>query len=125
MFPPILANENFPAQSVRALRGHGYDVLWIGEAAGGIADVEILEIARQQRRWILTFDRDYGELIFARRLPPPPAVVLFRVAHYEPHEPATMALRVLSGAEAERGGFFVVDERGQRWRPFTHAEART
>jgi predicted nuclease of predicted toxin-antitoxin system len=125
MRPSLLADENFPAPSVRALRDHGYDVLSIAESASSIADVAVMEIARRQLRWILTFDRDYGELVFARRLPPPPAIVLFRVSGYSPQEPAILAMRVLSGAEAGQGGFFVVDGRGQRWRSFTHGDAGT
>lgn len=125
MRPLLLTDENFPAPSVRVLRDHGYDVLSIAESASSIADTAVMEIALRQQRWILTFDRDYGELVFARRLPPPPAIVLFRVTGYAPQEPAILAMRVLSSAEARQGGFFVVDERGQRWRPFTHGDART
>lgn len=125
MHPLLLADENFPAHSVRALRDQGYDVLSIAESASSITDVAVMDIARQQHRWILTFDRDYGELVFVRRLPPPPAIILFRVTRYEPQQPAILALRVLSSAQAGQGGFFVVGERGQRWRPFDHSDGRT
>lgn len=125
MRPRLLADENFPAPSVRLLRDHGYDVLSIAESASSIADVDVMEIARSAQRRILTFDRDYGELAFVRRLPPPPAIVLLRMTRYQPQEPAIRAMRVLSSAEAGQGGFFVVDERGQRWRPFAPGDAGT
>jgi len=38
----LLANENFPADAVQALRTSGYNVLWIREAAPGISDPEVL-----------------------------------------------------------------------------------
>jgi predicted nucleic acid-binding protein len=55
-------NENFPAPSVAVLRASGHDVLSIGEAHSGIDDMAVLALARQEGRWLVTFDRDYGEL---------------------------------------------------------------
>jgi predicted nuclease of predicted toxin-antitoxin system len=60
----ILADENLDAEIVVYLRGLGNDVVWIVEAGRGMSDVEILELAQQESRVVVTFDRDFGELVF-------------------------------------------------------------
>jgi predicted nuclease of predicted toxin-antitoxin system len=60
----LLANENFPLVSVQLLRQANYDVASITEDSPGIEDPEVLARAVDEQRIILTFDRDYGELIF-------------------------------------------------------------
>lgn len=60
----FLANENFPYPSVIELRQAGYDVKSILDISPSISDEEIMQIAINENRTILTFDRDYGELIF-------------------------------------------------------------
>ena len=70
-----LVNENFPAPSVAVMRASGHDVLSIAESHSGDDDVEILALARKEGRWLMTFDQDYGELLFARHYAPPPAVI--------------------------------------------------
>ena len=71
MKPRLLANENFPTPSIRLLRDRGYNVAAVAEGHGGLADPDVLALAVTERRWIVTFDRDYGELIFARGLSAP------------------------------------------------------
>ncbi|MBE9093543.1 DUF5615 family PIN-like protein [Tychonema sp. LEGE 07203] len=58
----FLVNENFPLQSVRLLRQADLEVASV-EDSPGIEDSEVLARAADEQRVILTFDRDYGELI--------------------------------------------------------------
>lgn len=117
MKPRLLANENFPAPSVQRLRDKGYDVASVTEGGGRLTDPEVLAQAVTEQRWIVTFDRDYGELIFARGLAAPPAVILFRMRSYRPDTPGRfLAALFESGSEFE-GHFVVVDEAGFRKRP--------
>lgn len=60
----FLANENFPLPSINVLRSEGYDILNIAEVCPGISDVEVVQKAISENRAILTFDKDYGEIIF-------------------------------------------------------------
>jgi predicted nuclease of predicted toxin-antitoxin system len=64
----FLANENFPLQSVRILRQADLEVASVTEDSPGIEDAEVLARAADEQRVILTFDRDYGELIYRLRL---------------------------------------------------------
>ena len=74
----FLANENFPRPSTILLRENGYIVKSIQEDYSGIDDVAVIKMAQEQNLIILTFDRDYGELIFKYAKDNPPSVVFFR-----------------------------------------------
>lgn len=49
----------------------GHDVLSALEVFPYATDEELLAIANEQRRTIITEDKDFGELVFVRRLPHP------------------------------------------------------
>ena len=53
-----LSDENIPAGAIDALRDAGCDVLSIREIAPGIADAEVLRLAVNQSRLLVTFDRE-------------------------------------------------------------------
>src|SRR4051812_22896459 len=89
----FLANEYFPLASVNRLRYAGHDVLFVAEALPGAKDADILARANHEDRIILTFDRDYGELIYRHGLPTPGGVVYLRFDPITPEEPAD----ILSG----------------------------
>jgi len=103
----LLVNENFPRPAVRALRDEGVDVLAVAETMPGATDDAILAAARSQDRWLVTFDRDYGELVFKRRHPCPPAVLYLRQEPHPPGHPAALVLRALA-RPSDVDGFFVV-----------------
>jgi hypothetical protein len=71
---------------------------------------------------MLTFDRDYGELIYKRRFPVPAGVVYFRLVPTTPDEPADQLSKLLSMGDLELEGKFTVVERGRvRQRPLPRA----
>jgi len=76
----FLADENFPRAAATALRAAGSDVAWVGIAAPGSSDSEILAWAAREDRIPLTFDKDFGELAKASALPPACGVILLRLA---------------------------------------------
>lgn len=123
MKPALLVNENFPAPATLALRALGMDVLAISECCSGWDDVRVMSLAVETRRWLITFDRDYGDLIYLRGLPPPPAVILLRVPTYRPDEPAQWLSRMTEDAEAHIGKFTVFDGRTLRIRPLRTTKA--
>ncbi len=115
-----LANENIPAPSVAVLRASGHDVLFIAESHPGVDDTTVLALAREEGRWLVTFDRDYGELLFARNYAPPPAVILLRVKSYRPDEPAAWLEQLLLDQESLLGKFTVFTGDTLRTRPLLH-----
>ena len=74
----FLANENFPRPSILLLRQSEIVVQSIQEEFSGISDEQVLQIAKDTNQIIVTFDKDYGELIFRYHLQNPPAVIYFR-----------------------------------------------
>ena len=92
----LLANENFPKASVDLLRTLGYDVVAIFEDNRGIADSTIMDIAQNEERLILTFDRDYGELIYKYGYKPPQGVLYLRLQQFTPDEPGKIVHNLLA-----------------------------
>lgn len=115
MTPALLADENFPGLAIRALRAAGYDVLAMAADAPQTDDREVLALARATGRWLLTFDSDFGDLIFREGEAPPPAVLFFRLHPIKVDRVVALALRSLS-ALAD-GGFAVITESDTRVRP--------
>ena len=64
----LLADENIHADIVAWLRTRGHDVLYAAESLAHRPDDELLAIAREENRVLLTDDKDFGELVFHRRL---------------------------------------------------------
>ena len=114
----LLANENFPLPSVAALRQEGHDVLSMSEHSPGMSDERVPALAHQEQRVLLTFDRDYGLLVYARRLAGPPNIGFLRFRPQSPVEPANWVKPVLgSGEDALRGFPIVLERDGCRRRP--------
>ncbi|HIK11130.1 MAG TPA: DUF5615 family PIN-like protein [Oscillatoriaceae cyanobacterium M33_DOE_052] len=114
----ILADENFPADAVAALRYEGYDVVWIRTDAPGSSDTQLLARAQVENRIIVTFDKDFGELAFKFGLPADSGIILFR---FRPLSPAIVAQRVvatLSSRTDWAGYLAVVEEDRIRIKPF-------
>lgn len=120
MTPELLADENFPLPSVALLRSQGYDVWAVAEQASGLSDRDVLDLANREHRWLITFDRDFGELLFARGHPSPPAVILVRMTHYRPEQPGQLVARALANDSQLLGYFVVLHGDGLRKRPLPH-----
>lgn len=115
----FLANENFPLASVKRLRQNGHDVVAVSEEMAGAKDQEVLARATEEERIILTFDRDYGELIYKHGLPIPDGIVYFRFEPSSPDQPAEYMLQLMATPDyLKLNGKFTVAEPGQiRQRP--------
>lgn len=57
----FLADENLDFPIISALRNAGYDVLSVLELSPSIDDNEVLKIANNENRILLTSDKDFGE----------------------------------------------------------------
>ena len=64
----FLADENIHADIVGWLRNSGHDVLYAAESLTGASDDELLATARREDRLLITDDKDFGELVYHRRL---------------------------------------------------------
>ena len=64
----LCANENVPGECVAVLRQRGHEVLWIREVARGSGDEAVLARAQADARLLITFDKDFGELVFKGKI---------------------------------------------------------
>ncbi len=113
----LLANENFPGLAVTAIRLHGHDVVWIREDSPGISDHAVLSRATDEGRILITFDKDFGELVFRLGLDAPSGIILFRIPPDSPSFVAQTAAAVLESRTDWAGHFSVVDENRVRMTP--------
>ncbi|MGV3541404.1 MAG: DUF5615 family PIN-like protein [Rufibacter sp.] len=115
----FLANENFPLPSIKLLRANEIEVKSIAEVASGIPDTKVIEIAQQEELIILTFDKDYGEIIFRHSIQTPPAVVFFRFKGTSPSYAGTLLLELIHDASIRlQKTFTVIEENNIRQRQY-------
>ncbi len=107
----FLANENIPVSAIRRLRKEGHTVIAIIEESPESDDPTVVARARQKNALLLTFDRDYGELIFRHRLLSPAGVVYLRFIPASPEEPAEILSRLLQEDTLSLEEEFTVVER--------------
>jgi predicted nuclease of predicted toxin-antitoxin system len=113
----LLANENFPALAVVALRRAGHDVAWVHEDAPGTSDGQVLRRGQHENRILLTFDKDFGELAFRLGADASAGVILFRVTLSSPEHAAAIAVLALAQNRTWTGHFAVVEDDRVRLRP--------
>jgi predicted nuclease of predicted toxin-antitoxin system len=106
----LLANENIPRLVVADLRKSGHDVLWVRESRPGISDEEVLSLGIATSSVLLTFDKDFGELVFRRGRSASCGVVLFRIQMSSPQAAAESIVSVIASRNDWVGHFSVVDE---------------
>ena len=115
----FLANENFPYPSIKILRDEGYFVKSIAEEMPGIKDNEVIAIAQREKLIVLTFDKDYGELIFRYGMKDPPAITFFRDKGYGPAFAGDFLLSVLSDETKElHDNFTIIEQNSIRQRKY-------
>ncbi len=108
----FLANENFPKASYDILLAEGYEIEHIGETNPSISDEEVMKIALKERRVIITFDTDYGELVSKRGLPAV-GVIFLRMQEFTPDMPAQVIIDLMRMEEVSLEGFFTVVDEGK------------
>jgi predicted nuclease of predicted toxin-antitoxin system len=114
----ILADENIPRCVVEALRRENHDAAWVPEDAPGAADHKVLARAHDERRLLLTFDKDFGELAFRKGLPASSCgVILLRGGAVSPARLAEKVAAVPRSRSDWAGHFSVIEEDRVRMTP--------
>ena len=113
----FIVDESTGAAVVEYLRSIGHDVLAVAEAMPQAEDRDILARAANDRRILVTNDKDFGELVFRSRRAHH-GVVLLRL-HDESPANRVHVLKTVLGQYADRlaGHFTVATEGGVRIRP--------
>ncbi len=112
----LCANENISEDCVVKLRQNGHDVLWIRESAPGIPDKDVLARAHREHRLLMTFDKDFGQLVCRQGAGASHGVILFRISQVSSAVTAERVSTALALRDDWAGHFSVVDDFGIRMR---------
>ncbi len=111
-----LADESVDRQIVDALREAGYKVTYVAEISSGISDTEVLQQANQSEAILITSDKDFGELVFRRKLNNF-GVVLLRLSGLSQSQKVAVAIDTFTDYSAEfSASFSVITQKGVRVR---------
>jgi predicted nuclease of predicted toxin-antitoxin system len=113
----LLADENTHIAVVYRLKEAGFDVEWIGHSMPGISDRDILARPDIGLLILITKDRDFGDLIFNRRLPCPRSVLYTRLPHRAADLTASRLIALLE-AGVPAGQMITLTKNGDRAKPF-------
>jgi predicted nuclease of predicted toxin-antitoxin system len=103
----FLADANTPKLLVEALTSSGYEVFWACTVPR-TADVELIEKAARERRVVITFDKDFGELTFKRGHSV--GVVLIRLRDTSMEETVSVVMDLVVSEEENLHRLFCVVE---------------
>lgn len=95
----FIANENFPIPAFHYLLDKSIDIIHIGNEFPGISDQEVLKLAMKLERIIITFDSDYGEIIFKNNIIPPQGVIYLRLRSYQPVDPGKLIFKIITNSK--------------------------
>ena len=113
----FLADECCDVGLVFSSRKYGYDVIYVLEEMAGATDDEVLRLAYDQERVLLTEDKDFGELIY-RLKKPCRGIILLRLGVEQRHLKWPRLRKLLSDYEDRLlGSFVVVGAEKFRFRP--------
>ncbi len=64
----FLADENIPALTLDLLGKQGVDIVSILAVGKALMDRDVLRAANEQDRILVTFDKDFGDLVFGSKM---------------------------------------------------------
>ena len=95
----FLVDESTGAKVARYLSSD-HDVKYVGEIKPGADDSDVLQMASQDQRILITNDKDFGELVFKRR-EPHSGVIFLRLKDDNPQTRITVLGKVISAFEGK------------------------
>jgi predicted nuclease of predicted toxin-antitoxin system len=111
----IIADENIPLTIIESLKENKIDTISIFSDYRGISDIEIIELAQNPPKTILTEDKDFGDLIFAYNQKQV-SVVLLRYHYSELDLITSILIKFLQNHQIENHSFIVITTKSIRIR---------
>jgi len=104
----FLADESVDLPIVKFLRENNISIDYILEIKAGITDDQVINLANQKQRILITADKDFGEVIF-RHKKISSGVVLFRLAGLSNKDKSVLIHKViLEHKDTFKGNFTVI-----------------
>ena len=111
----ILVDENVHTRVASALREAGHDVVSVAWSHPGATDRKLLSRKDIGDCLLVTFGRDFGELVFKEGLAAPLGIIYSRVGRVDPDVLARRILALIAAGDVAKN-FIVVEEEGERVR---------
>lgn len=113
----FLADAHISLEMVEMLRALGHDCLDAFAIPPRMPDVDVLRMAADQQRVVLTADKDFGELVFVHRIPCPGVVLIRVTSAHEPDRVARVKAAWPTVISRLPGSFITITDTGIRIRP--------
>ena len=104
-----MADESCAGPVIQALRAAGHDLLAIAESAPGLSDEAVIARAFGEGRVLITEDRDFGELVYARQSSSAGVVFVKFSSRARGAKPAAVVEAVAKLGGRLRDGFTVIE----------------
>ncbi|MCX6648850.1 MAG: DUF5615 family PIN-like protein [Candidatus Bathyarchaeota archaeon] len=111
----LLADENISPKTIQILKQQDIDIIGVRDTKPGATDKEVVKIANREKRVIITFDKDFGEIIVRNGLKAP-GLILLRI-NKTPEEVAKRILDLVKRRIPLEGKIVVVQEKKVRLLP--------
>lgn len=106
----FLANENVPRQAVAAAKEAGHDIVAMADIQPGASDDRVMSTSLAEGRVLITFDHDFGELVYRRGGAASAGIILLRPRLPSPEYVANFVTKVLLQEVPWEGKFSVARE---------------
>ena len=103
----FLADVNVERGIIKSLKEHGYDIIWVADVNPAMIDEDVLKLARDDKRILITNDKDFGELIFYQKLLSN-GVILFRTKDLNSHDKSRILQNLLFKYNTKVPGYFII-----------------
>lgn len=105
----FLADENIPSKAIDYLEKDGIDIISIRRFKYGLDDVSVMKLAYDEKRIMITFDKEFGYLVFKKRIKSI-GVILLRFVPLSPQHVAKRISELIEEVPKLEGNFIVVGE---------------
>jgi predicted nuclease of predicted toxin-antitoxin system len=117
----LLADENISNVVIERLRRAGFDVLSIAETQSGASDRQVFDVAAAEGRFVITEDRDFGEMVIRQRVHVRGLMLLELDRLSNVKEAELVAEALATHTDKLMGNLIVVEPTRIRIRPLPHA----
>lgn len=105
----FLADENIPSKAVHRLQKDGIDIIHVNNIKYGLADNHVLKVAYKEKRILVTFDKEFGYLVFRKKMKSF-GVILLRFIPLSPEHVANRINELIKEKLRFENNFMVVEE---------------
>jgi predicted nuclease of predicted toxin-antitoxin system len=109
----FVIDENVPLLVATALKSLGHECIVIAQIEPRAVDETVMELARREKSILVTFDSDFGRMIFRELRPAPPGVVYMRGRPEHAKLVTDIFLNLFSSGTLDPIGRYIVVELGQ------------